>query len=377
MITIQQKYFLELVKAGLWTVNGEGFLEDPRGKTRRTVHGFSDISWEEMYRLAEEQSVVGLVAAGLGTIPSEERPPQTDLLRFIGNTLQIEQRNRTMNELVAKLIDLLRKNDVYAILVKGQGIAQCYERPLWRSCGDVDLFLSDDNYKAAKEVLTPIADDVAVENKTTKHQAFVINGFDVELHGRMPFTLSKRADKVVDEAQRNVFYGGNVRSWTNGSTTVFLPSPDNDVIFVFTHFLLHFFIEGVGLRQICDWCRLLWTYRSELDLRLLESRIRKAGLMTEWKAFAALAVNYLGMVEEAMPLYDSRLKHKGEKVLERVLKSGNFGHNNDLSYRAKYKGMKYKMVAMWRRFWDFASLVPVFPVDAPKFFVNYLFAKVK
>ena len=376
MITIQQKYFLELVKAGLWTVNGEGFLEDPRGKTRRTVHGFSDISWEEMYRLAEEQSVVGLVAAGLGTIPSEERPPQTDLLRFIGNTLQIEQRNRTMNELVAKLIDLLRKNDVYAILVKGQGIAQCYERPLWRSCGDVDLFLSDDNYKAAKEVLTPIADDVAVENKTTKHQAFVINGFDVELHGRMPFTLSKRADKVVDEAQRNVFYGGNVRSWTNGSTTVFLPSPDNDVIFVFTHFLLHFFIEGVGLRQICDWCRLLWTYRSELDLRLLESRIRKAGLMTEWKAFAALAVNYLGMAEEAMPLYDSRLKHMGEKVLERVLKSGNFGHNNDLSYRTKYTGLRYKVVVMWRRFWDFASLIPVFSVDAPRFFVSYVLGRV-
>ena len=57
-----------------------------------------------------------------------------------------------------------------------------------------------------------------------------------------------------------------------------MPGPDNDVVIVFTHFLHHFFIGGVGLRQICDWCRLLWTYRESLDRGLLESRIRKMGL---------------------------------------------------------------------------------------------------
>lgn len=77
-----------------------------------------------------------------------------------------------------------------------------------------------------------------------------------------------------------------------------------------------------------------------------------------------------------MPFYDSRFTVKGEKVLDRVMKTGNFGHNNDLSYRSKYTGMTYKVVAMWRRFTDFASLVPVFPMDTPKFFVRYVFGKV-
>ena len=101
------------------------------------------------------------------------------------------------------------------------------------------------------------------------------------------------------------------------------------------------------------------------------------GLMTEWKVFGALAVNTLGMPREAMPLYDSRYKAKGEKVLERVMKSGNFGHNNDLSYRSKYSGVTYQIVAMWRRFVDFASLMPVFPVDAPRFFMTYLLGKAR
>ena len=39
-----------------------------------------------------------------------------------------------------------------------------------------------------------------------------------------------------------------------------------DIILVFTHILEFPFIGGVGLRQICGWCRLLWTYRSEIDV---------------------------------------------------------------------------------------------------------------
>jgi hypothetical protein len=320
--------------------------------------------------------VVGLVTAGLERV-KDVRVPQEILLQFIGQTLQIEQKNQAMNEFVAQLIEKLRKKDIYAILVKGQGVAQCYEKPSWRTSGDIDLLLSDNNYNAAKEVLTSIADDVAEEINATKHQAFVINGFDVELHGRMPFGMSRRVDKVIDEAQSDVFYCGNVRSWMNGSTTVFLPSPDNDVIFVFTHFLHHFFIEGVGFRQVCDWCRLLYTYKDSLNHGLLESRIKSMGLMTEWKVFGALAVKTLGMPEDAIPFYDSRFTAKGEKVLNRIMKSGNFGHNNDLSYRSNYTGIRYKIVAAWRRFVEFASFVPVFPLDMPRFYVTYLLGKVR
>ena len=375
-----QEAFIEFVRAGLWEeikVNGEGLMVNDF-----STGLFPSVDWREILRLAKEQSVIGLVAAGIDNIDvrcqKEDgrcRPSQEVKLQFIGQALRIEQKNLAINDFIAGLIEKLRKNDIYALLVKGQGIAQCYEKPLWRTPGDVDLLLSEENYRKAKDVLAPIADDVAGENEAAKHQTFVIKGFVVELHGRMPFGMSQRVDKVIEDAQRDVFYGGSVRSWMNGKTSVFLPSPNNDIIFVFTHLLHHFFIEGVGLRQICDWCRLLWRYRSELDIRLLESRIKQMGLMSEWKVFGAMAVEHLGMNADAMPFYDSRFKIKGEKVLKRILKCGNFGDNNDLSYRTKYTGMVYKIVAAWRRFVEFASLVPVFPVDAPRFFVRYIFGK--
>lgn len=361
-----KEFFLELLRTGLWTETKVA---------ESWNHGYTElVDWTEMYQLAEEQSVIGVVLAGIEC--SNIKPPQELLLQWIGEVQMLEQQNKAMNQFVAELIEKMRNADIYTLLVKGQGIAQCYERPLWRACGDVDLLLSDSNYERAKTFLTPHAVDVESEDKEKKHLGMTISDWIVELHGTMHTELSRKVNKGIDKVQDDCFYKGNVRSWNNSGTTVFLPSPDNDVILVFTHILEHFFVEGVGLRQVCDWCRLLWTYRSEMDLQLLESRIRKMGLMTVWKAFGSMAVDALGMPKGAMPMYNARYKAKGERVLERIMKSGNMGHNNDLSYRAMYSGLTYKLVALWRRIKDFAGFTMIFPIDAPRFFVHYVFRKI-
>lgn len=353
-----QIIFFELVKAGLW--EKEVWLSQ-----------FDNIDYEEVYRLAVEQSVVGLVAAGIEHV-TDVKIPQNVALSFVGDTLQLEQQNKAMNGFVAQLIEKLRKEDVYTILVKGQGIAQCYERPLWRASGDVDLLLSDINYEKAKNVLLPLAIDVEQEYESFKHIGMTMKGgYVVELHGTMHSRLSKRVDRGNDGAQKDVFYGGSVRSWLNGNTQVFLPGINNDVIFVFTHILHHFYIEGIGLRQICDWCRLLWTYKDSLNRGLLESRIRKMGLMTEWKAFAALAVDRLGMPVEAMPLYsyDRKWSKKAEKIISFVLETGNFGHNREREVAKTYMGGK--LASTFRKLKDFGHHMRIFPVDSVKFFCYF------
>lgn len=302
----------------------------------------------------------------------------------------IEQRNKEMNAFIAELIKKLRMNDIYAILVKGQGIAQCYEKPLWRSSGDIDLLLSDSNYGKAKDVLLPLATDIEQEFTHFKHLAMTINGWVVELHGTLHSRLSKRVDDGVDAIQRELFYGGKVRSVdfkssqdlrnerakleTNSSTVqVFMPAPNEDVIFVFTHILQHFYLEGIGLRQICDWCRLLWTFKGSLNYKLLEPRIRKMGLMTEWKSFAAFAVKWLGMPVEAMPFYsvDARWESKADRICSFVLEVGNFGHIQ----RRDYSGMSYlkrKIVSVWHRLSDMLRHFQLFPKDSILFFGGVL-----
>ena len=354
--------FLALVRAGLWEKDVQ-------------LLPYHDIDWHEVYRLAIEQSVLGLLLAGLEH--SDIKPPQGLLLQWIGEVQQIEQRNKAMNSFVAELLDGLRKEDVCCLLVKGQGVAQCYEKPLWRESGDIDLLLSDEDYKRTKTLLTPLAEEVHEENIKNMHLSMNMKGYIVELHGKMPFLLSNRVDRVIDEILDDSLHKGGVMTGKLEGKDILLPNLDNHIFIVFTHFLHHFFIEGVGLKQICDWCRMLWTYRHEIDVDLLGIRLHEAGLMSEWKAFASLAVKTLGMPVDAMPFYDEVFKRKGEMVLRHILKAGNFGQNNDLSYRVKYKGCAYKMVSFWRRLVDFVNFVPIFPLDAPKFFVTYVFSKVK
>lgn len=351
-----QRAFFALLQAGLWEKDVQ-------------LLPFGEIDFEKLLQLAEEQSVVGLIAAGLEHIV-DIKPAKKYVLQFAGRTIQLEQRNLAMNQFVGKLIQKMRKHDIYAILVKGQGVAQCYEKPLWRTCGDIDLFLSDDNYEKAKAVLIPLASKVETEAKFKKHLGLTIDGWSVELHGCLRSGLSNRVDRVLDEIRDDTFYGGNVRSWNNNGVQIFMLAPENNAVYVFSHILDHFYKGGIGLRQICDWCRLLWTYRDTLNHDLLESRIQEMGLMTEWKAFAAMAVDYLGMPAEAMPLYSSEKKWswKGDKICAFVMEVGNFGHNRDNSYYAKYPFLIRKLYSFGRRCGDLFRHARIFPLDSLKFF---------
>lgn len=71
-----------------------------------------------------------------------------------------------------------------------------------------------------------------------------------------------------------------------------------------------------------------------MGVKLLKRRLTKMGLMREWKAFAALSVDYLGIPVEALPLYasDRKWSRKASRILSFVLETGNIGHNRDKSY---------------------------------------------
>ena len=117
---INKDAFFALLRAGLW------------GKADANLNvGLNlneGLNWENVYQLAQEQSVQGLVLQGLEELRAkglELRVPQMLLLQWIGEVQIIEQQNKDMNAFIADLIEKLRKADIYALLVKGQGIAQC------------------------------------------------------------------------------------------------------------------------------------------------------------------------------------------------------------------------------------------------------------
>ncbi len=363
------KAFIAIVKAGIWE---KGFrLNDCLEKSR-------ELDIAELNRLANEQALSGILAIGLEYLQDVKMNIE-EVLPIMESSMSIQAANSRMDVFIAELFADLNTERITAVLVKGQGIAQCYERPLWRACGDVDLVLIGDNYSSAQSFLTRKAEKIEEEVILRKHQGFKIKDYMVELHGTLHSELSRRVDKVLDDEIDTMFKNQEFRFWKNGDSVIPLPSVNHDVVFIFSHILQHFYKQGIGLKQICDWCRLLWTYRDEIDVEYVEDRIKKMGIMPEWKAFAALAVDSLGMPVEAMPFYDDRKKwsRKASKILDFIFYCGNFGHNIDSSYYWKHSYIVRKAISFKHRFSNFLKRVGIFPLDSLAFFFNSLVASFK
>lgn len=358
------KVFFALLRAGLWE---QGVRLSP----------YSVLDLKAVREIAEEQSVMGLIAAGLGHV-EDAKIEKKDVISFIGAALQLEKRNLAMNSFIGTLLEKMREAGINLVLVKGQGIAQCYERPLWRASGDIDFLLDEHNYQEAKVFLSSMASEVEKESEIDKHLGMSIGPWLVEIHGALRTGLSKHVDMVLDQVQEDTFANGHIRNWNNSGVDVALPDVNNDIIFIFTHFLKHFYKGGLGIRQVCDWCRLLWTYRIEIDAALLGKRLRRMGLMSEWNAFGAFAVEYLGLPVDALPLYDGggRWKRKAKRILSFVLMSGNFGHKRDNTFRSKPFLIR-KTYSMCRRIGDVFNHARIFPLDSMRFLPSILMNGVK
>ena len=61
-------------------------------------------------------------------------------------------------------------------------------------------------------------------------------------------------------------------------------------------------------------------------------------------------------------------KWEAARLMDFVLKVGNFGHNREVEWS---NGFKRRTSLIWHRITDTMRLSLVFPIDAPKFLLNY------
>lgn len=362
--------FFALIRAGLWE------------HCEFQVSSFKiqgEVDWGEVYRLASEQSVLGLVLAGIDYLPNDQRLPKMELLQWIGEIQMLEQQNMAMNFFISVIVEKMRAEGIYTLLVKGQGVAQCYSKPLWRASGDVDLLLDKENYFKAIDFLTPLSSKAELQDKRNMAYGITIEPHIIELHSTLRCGLSRAMDKEIDAIQKDTLAYNHVRIWKNEGVEVMIPAPNNDVFFIFTHIIKHFYKGGIGLRQICDLSQLLWCYRDEMDSDLLLERLRRMKLYDEWRAFASFIVEYLGHPKDAMPLYspDVKWKRKADRICLFVMKVGNFGHNRDNSYYSKYPYVIRKTISLCQRLGDLFHHARIFPLDSLRFFPTLFFNGLK
>lgn len=336
------------------------------------------VDWKSVVGLARKHAVYGVIIDAVQLLPDRLLPPKKGLVAMSRFSLGLFETNLIVDKAAARLAAFLKRHGIDGVLLKGQGVARYYRQPQMRHCGDIDYYVGKKKIKEASALCREkLADDKDACEDGIQHFSFDMDGVHIELHRLAtrvysPFKYKRIQKWIVEELEQS----GNRRELAvgNSGATIPVPSVDFDAIYIFYHAWRHYIQGGIGLRQLSDWTMLFYSSGSEIDIEKLKDNIHRFGLETAWKLFACIAVEYLGLPAERMPLYDPAYSRKSEKVLQKVMDGGNFGF-----YSATYTdipllghGLKHGFSKTWNEIKNLFSLLPLAPVEAMSFYLQRL-----
>lgn len=362
MFTLPQQQFLSLLRAGLW-----GTPADPGLFTE-------DVDWKGILRLAKEQTVTVIIADGIETLPQQFYPPKEIMLQLMMIMVKTKQMHNLLNTTLNLVTSTLNAQGIPSVLLKGQGIAQNYRIPESRMCGDIDLYVGEENYKRACAIVAGLSpEENALGLETDIHQHITINGVEIEIHRIADFMGRKRDKEELQAWEKKCMNMRNIPStdniWHNAGTDICLPPHTYNSFFILHHIIRHLATEGIGLRQVCDWTLYLHKYHQQIDGKELEDKLKIFKMRELWDVFSVLATKILGLSNDNLPLQiRSNSSSKTSILLNHIFETGNFGH-----YASERIDATEKIILKrkWRNFRIQSSrLFKLFQLS-PKYAVSY------
>ena len=354
---INQDLFFSLLRSALWG----GQLDLEAGDISRGDLG-------GVIKMAKSQTVLGLIAHEVMTreqfaalLGAESRAKLTMMVQ--SNLLHYQRLNAVLISIVLEL----RKHGIDPVLLKGQGISKCYPIPELRQCGDIDIYVGQENFAKACEVIGEMStpEDHQGDIASLKHFHTKIGSVFIEIHRFTDVYYPRRYDlkyqKISDAGMHS-----NLVPMDFVGAEVLTPSIDFNVFFIFNHFWHHFISDGVGLRQICDWVRLLHVNYGKIDLDYLYNVLHELKLKKEWQVFGYIAVNTLGLPAEEMPFYDAKYEKIASKLLNLIIREGNFGVEKHKEYKRPEGYFAGKLYTLTQNAKRDLYIFQIFPMQALK-----------
>lgn len=325
------------------------------GKRERLSHNPSAGEWDSLYAETIKQSVAGVAFEGVQKLPKEQWPPQPLLFKWIGVCEQIKNQNLVANKRSAEATKMFAEAGYQSCILKGQGNALIYPNPYSRMSGDIDIWitghkgntqeLKDSRIKNANstdETNKVLRDEINEFVKARCPKAFeqehhiefpIFKDIEVEVHYSPGTLLSPKCNRRFQkwcheqkDDKRSVKY--------DNENYIFVPSIQFNVVYQMAHIMIHFFIEGIGLRHFIDYYYVLRKFQTEsIDCAKIQNWFKEFGLLKFARGVMWVEKICLGL-EDAFLLVepDERLGHV---ILKEMLEGGNFGH-----YDERYKSRK-------------------------------------
>jgi hypothetical protein len=291
----------------------------------------SALEWERIFDEAKRQAVAGIMLTGMERMPDKQRPNKVLLLQWIGICQQIETQNSITTKTCIKVSQRLDNDGFNACVLKGQSNYRYYpaEMKNRRSCGDVDVWVvpKEECKNHVRQVVEHVDANYNMDLLCWLHNGFTDDsGVPVEVHFRPSFMSEPCRNRRFQKYFRNIL---SCRTITElDGVEIPCMKVDEDVIYQMNHIYRHLIDEGVGLRQVVDYYFMLTAWNKQ-HTRTKEDTMK----IVSWlgmKRFAGALMyvlrEMLGMPEEYL-LCPASVKD-GEFLMNEIVMSGNFGHND-------------------------------------------------
>lgn len=313
----------------------------------------SGVEWEQLLAEAQRQAIAGVMAYGIDRLPKEQQPPKKVRVQWAGQVLQIEQRNQAMTWACSDLCRRLEEDGFRCCVLKGQANHAYYPEGLGvrRNCGDIDIWVVPED-GSVRKTIEYVQDKLGMTGLCWLHASGDVSGLPVEVHFHPSFFSRPKYNRRFQEHFADI--SACVERKSVDGVEIPAMKVEEDVVYQMNHIYRHLIDEGVGLRQVVDYYWLLRKFSGERITVSEKSALMQTVEYLGMKRFAGALMyvlqEVLGMPEEYL-LCEPSVKD-GQFLMEEILLSGNFGHDDprmgDISSKGGYLGSRVSQAS--RRF---------------------------
>ena len=357
--------------------------------------------WKGLYCLLKKHALLGIGYVAIQKLPRVQWPPKAMILQWVAIAQQIRQRNLELSEECNEVVTILKHDGIESVVIKGQSNLENYPEELrdFRSSGDIDLWtkLTNDSgipiavkqgdsveyeyYKGVRGIIEyarlqrRLREDKSQCKPLYYHVEYLTDkGTEVEMHYRPSFLCSPIRNMRMQRWFKEQFDVCLKNKCQLGFPVL---TSSVNVIYQLVHLYRHVFEGGVGLRQLMDYYFALRVWHNDvMECKDLQTQgmwseglgtpvmsaqevmavIRSFG-MGKFASAVMFVLHEVFENEECILNEECRMKNEewpaelepwmicepnereGRKLLEEIMKGGNFGQYDTRDAALKKGGM--------------------------------------
>jgi len=358
------------------------FLQVAVGNRKSLSVSVTDADWHRLFEFCKRQALIGVAFTAVEKLHTMGVVcPAALKMQWMALALQIEKQNGLLNQQCSQLTRKYEHDGLSTCILKGQGNCLNYPEELRnrRQCGDIDVWTVCKNgipiavqtgkdkaeyveYHGRKAVIEYVRMQHRLEVNKEKPviryhhiEAPKIDGTEVEVHFRPCYAhsplrnwrMQRWFEEHADVCMKNKTHMGFA-----------VPTASVNVVYQMCHLFSHYFDEGLGLRQLMDYYFALRMWHNDvMECKDLQTQgMWSEGLgtpvMSPSEVMAVLRSFGMGKFAGAVMFVLQEVfamsalcyicepnEREGKKLLEEIMKGGNFGQYDTRDAALKKGGM--------------------------------------